>query len=212
MELRVKEICKEKGILFKDLAEKLGVTDVGLRKQVQGNPTIGTLEKIAEALGVDLVELFVHSTNYPYGVIRYKNKSYPIDSVESLRSVLSLVESDDFFTEEWFHSRKPYYMDFDIQANRAGLYNRDYKPLRENLGKDGMVDIDLSRLTHLLQKEIFEEIRDQSRTIKRGYFYDDNTDPLSQSESSVKNDYLRHYFKRIDILSRTCPDIALRIL
>ena len=49
MELRVKEICKEKGILFKDLAEKLGVTDVGLRKQVQGNPTIGTLEKIAEA-------------------------------------------------------------------------------------------------------------------------------------------------------------------
>ena len=48
MELRVKEICKEKGILFKDLAEKLGVTDVGLRKQVQGNPTIGTLEKIAQ--------------------------------------------------------------------------------------------------------------------------------------------------------------------
>lgn len=58
MELRVKEICKEKGILFKDLAEKLGVTDVGLRKQVQGNPTIGTLEKIAEALNVEFTELF----------------------------------------------------------------------------------------------------------------------------------------------------------
>lgn len=58
MDLRVKEICKERGILFKDLADKLGVTDVGLRKQVQGNPTIGTLEKIAEALDVDFMELF----------------------------------------------------------------------------------------------------------------------------------------------------------
>lgn len=58
MELRVKEICKEKGILFKDLADKLNVSDVGLRKQVQGNPTIGTLEKIAEALGVSFTELF----------------------------------------------------------------------------------------------------------------------------------------------------------
>ena len=63
MDLRVKEICKEKGILFKDLAEKLGVTDVGLRKQVQGNPTIGTLEKIAVALCVDVMELFTKDGN-----------------------------------------------------------------------------------------------------------------------------------------------------
>lgn len=212
MELRVKEICKEKGILFKDLAEKLGVTDVGLRKQVQGNPTIGTLEKIADALGVNFIELFVYSINYPYGVIRYKNKSYTIDSIESLRSILSIVESDELFTEEWFHSCKPYYMDFDIQANKAGLYNRDYKPLRDNLGKDGMIDIDLSRLTPLLQKKIFEEVRDQSGTTKRGYFYGVDTDPLLQSDSSKKTEFLNLYFNRIEFLSRTCPDVALRIL
>ena len=58
MELRVKDICKEKGILFKELAEKIGISDVGLRKQVQGNPSIKTLETIAEALGVSIVELF----------------------------------------------------------------------------------------------------------------------------------------------------------
>lgn len=212
MNLRVKEICKEKGILFKDLAEKLGVTDVGLRKQVQGNPTIGTLEKIAEALGVDFIELFVYSINYPYGIIRYKNKSYTIDSIESLRSILSIVESDDFFTEEWFHSSKPYYMDFDIQANKAGLYNRDYKPLGEKLGKDGMIYIDLSGLTSFLQEKIFEEVRDQSGTIKRGYFYGANTDPSLQSDTSKKTEFLSQYFKRIDFLSRTCPDIAVRIL
>ncbi len=58
MELRVKDICKEKGILFKELAERIGISDVGLRKQVQGNPSIKTLETIADALGVSVVELF----------------------------------------------------------------------------------------------------------------------------------------------------------
>ena len=52
MDFRIKELCKEKGLLFKELAQQLGITDVGLRQSLQGNPTIGTLEKIAVALGV----------------------------------------------------------------------------------------------------------------------------------------------------------------
>lgn len=59
MELKVKDICKEKGILFKELAERIGISDVGLRKQVQGNPSIKTLETIAAALGVEVWELLV---------------------------------------------------------------------------------------------------------------------------------------------------------
>jgi len=58
MELRVKDICREKNILFKELAERIGISDVALRKQVQGNPSIKTLETIADALGVPFVELF----------------------------------------------------------------------------------------------------------------------------------------------------------
>lgn len=58
MELRVKDICRKKNILFKDLAERIGISDVALRKQVQGNPSIKTLETIADALGVPFVELF----------------------------------------------------------------------------------------------------------------------------------------------------------
>ena len=58
MDLRIKELCKERGILFKDLAAKLGVTDVSLRTTIKGNPTIGSLEKIADALGVEVAELF----------------------------------------------------------------------------------------------------------------------------------------------------------
>jgi transcriptional regulator with XRE-family HTH domain len=58
MNFRIKEICKEKGILFKDLVARLGITDVGLRQSLQGNPTIGTLEKIAKVLDVEVTELF----------------------------------------------------------------------------------------------------------------------------------------------------------
>ena len=58
MDFRIKELCKEKGLLFKELAQQLGITDVGLRQSLQGNPTIGTLEKIAAVLGVSVPELF----------------------------------------------------------------------------------------------------------------------------------------------------------
>jgi len=58
MELRVKELLKEKGVMHKELAEKLGVTDIALRASLKGNPTIGTLEKVANVLGVSVPELF----------------------------------------------------------------------------------------------------------------------------------------------------------
>lgn len=58
MELRIKELLKEKGVMHKELAEKLGVTDIALRASLKGNPTIGTLEKVATALGVTVPELF----------------------------------------------------------------------------------------------------------------------------------------------------------
>lgn len=58
MYLRIKELLKEKGMLHKDLAATLGVTDIALRASLKGNPTVGTLEKVATALGVDVTELF----------------------------------------------------------------------------------------------------------------------------------------------------------
>ena len=48
---RIKEICRDKGITQKELAEKIGITAVGLAKAIAGNTTIGTLEKVADALG-----------------------------------------------------------------------------------------------------------------------------------------------------------------
>ena len=55
---RILELCKQKGITQKDLAEKIGMTPVGLAKAANGNPTFETLEKIADGLGVTVPELF----------------------------------------------------------------------------------------------------------------------------------------------------------
>ncbi len=56
---RIKELCKERGILVKDLAEKLGITSIGLSKSInQPYPQLQTLEKIASALGVEVSDLF----------------------------------------------------------------------------------------------------------------------------------------------------------
>lgn len=63
MKFRVKEICKEKGLLFKELAAKLGITQVALRNSLKRNCTIGTLERIAAALEVPVTDLFVQPTH-----------------------------------------------------------------------------------------------------------------------------------------------------
>lgn len=56
--LRIKEILKEKGVTQTELADKIGITQVGLNRMINGNPTAETLLKIAEALDVDIRELF----------------------------------------------------------------------------------------------------------------------------------------------------------
>ncbi len=61
MKLRIKEICKEKGITITSLAEALGVTQESMSRTINGNPTITTLDKIATALGVEVADLFEHS-------------------------------------------------------------------------------------------------------------------------------------------------------
>ena len=70
MDLRIKDICREQGIMLKDLAKQLGLTEVGLSKSINGNPTIGRLEEIANALGVPVTELFDKSSDEVVGAVR----------------------------------------------------------------------------------------------------------------------------------------------
>ena len=59
MVMRIKELIKEKGYTQKSFAEKLGMTTVGLSQIISGKPSYTTLEKIAEALNVEVWELLI---------------------------------------------------------------------------------------------------------------------------------------------------------
>lgn len=56
---RIKELIKEKGYTQEEFAELLGISRNGLYQIINGIPSGLSLVKIAEALGVELWELFV---------------------------------------------------------------------------------------------------------------------------------------------------------
>lgn len=58
MDLRIKEVCREKGISMTELSDRMNISKGALSQALNGNPTIGTIQKIADALGVTIVELF----------------------------------------------------------------------------------------------------------------------------------------------------------
>ena len=87
MDLRIKDICREQGIMLKDLAKQLGLTEVGLSKSINGNPTIGRLEEIANALGVPVTELFDKSSDKVVGAVRIGKDTHVINSKDDIKKL-----------------------------------------------------------------------------------------------------------------------------
>lgn len=71
--LRVQEICKEQGITMRDLADKMKVSYQALYASVSGNPTIGKIKEIADALGVDYLELLEEKREREF-YLKYKGE------------------------------------------------------------------------------------------------------------------------------------------
>jgi transcriptional regulator with XRE-family HTH domain len=92
MELRIKEICKEKGLLLKDLAEKIGIAKESLTRIIKGNPQLSTLENIAKTLDVEINDLFYKSNKEITGFIEYDNKVYKINNRNDLKNFMNKVE------------------------------------------------------------------------------------------------------------------------
>ena len=83
MKLRVKEICKAKGVTMEKVAIDIGIHPNTLTRNINGNPTVETLERIASVLNVPINELFEPDSDL-YGVVLCKGVVYKIDSDKSL--------------------------------------------------------------------------------------------------------------------------------
>ena len=66
---KIKELLKEKGMSQKELAEKLGMTEVGVSKIVNGTSTKETMKKIANILGVKVEDLY-----YKDNMVKYRGE------------------------------------------------------------------------------------------------------------------------------------------
>lgn len=58
MSLRIKEVIKEKGLTVQEVADKMGINRVGLSNHINGNPSVEILQRIADALDVNITDLF----------------------------------------------------------------------------------------------------------------------------------------------------------
>ncbi|PWM11200.1 MAG: XRE family transcriptional regulator [Flavobacteriales bacterium] len=92
MELRVKEICKVKGVQMQELADRLNISRVTLTRNINGNPTIDTLEKIAEGLNVDVIELFAKKSGFT-AFIDYRGTLYRCDSIDELEGLIKRLKT-----------------------------------------------------------------------------------------------------------------------
>ena len=92
MELKVKDLIKQKGMTMQQFAEILGVTRDTLTRNINGNPTLETLERIANALEVDIAELFARNTpsTEVNGYVKVKGNLYEVHSFEDLRKLFEL--------------------------------------------------------------------------------------------------------------------------
>ena len=89
MEIRLKEVCKAKGITLSQIADKLDISRETLSRSVNGNISLNRLNEIAEILGVQVTELI--SVSQVFGLVDYNGKTYRIQSVNDLEKLLEEV-------------------------------------------------------------------------------------------------------------------------
>lgn len=93
MALRIKELCKEKHITMKDIADKIGINHITLSQSLNGNPTLSRLQEVADILGVDVSELFETPVKESvYGCLYVNGKPVLVNTKEDIIRVLNSIQ------------------------------------------------------------------------------------------------------------------------
>lgn len=58
MGLNIKKAIFSRGLEVREVAAKMGITPIGLSKHINGNPSVDVLNRIADAIGCNVVDLF----------------------------------------------------------------------------------------------------------------------------------------------------------
>ena len=89
MEIRLKEVCKAKGITLAQIADKLDISRETLSRSVNGNISLNRLNEIADILEVQVTDLI--SVSQVFGLVDYNGKTYRVQSVQHLEKLLEEI-------------------------------------------------------------------------------------------------------------------------
>ena len=84
---KVKELCREKGMTIKQLAEKMDIAPESLSRAINGNPQLSTIRKIAEALDVSVTNLFDRSDDELRAIVVCDGKTYTATTKQELKAI-----------------------------------------------------------------------------------------------------------------------------
>lgn len=102
---KIKELLKEKGMSQKELAEKLGMTEVGVSKMVNGTTSKSTMKKVADILGVEVGDLYSEDRVVKFrGVLDLNGIEIPcyvlsdgtrVISGNAMQKALNMIDEDE---------------------------------------------------------------------------------------------------------------------
>ena len=89
----IRETLKEKGISVKELSVRMGVSSSAISQLLANpNPSIQQLERVANVIGVDMMDLFAQDYNYINGYFETEGVIYPVKNREQFMGVYENVD------------------------------------------------------------------------------------------------------------------------
>jgi transcriptional regulator with XRE-family HTH domain len=88
---KVKELCKNKGITIKELAEKMDIAPESLSRAINGNPQLSTIRKIAETLGVSVTDLFDSSEDELLAIVVCAGETHTATTKVELKKIVDAL-------------------------------------------------------------------------------------------------------------------------
>lgn len=146
MELRIKEILKEKGLSIRDVADRMGMDASNLNSSLKkGNPKLSTLVDIANAIGCDITELFKPNTETASAP---KGGSQPLVLIDG--EAYRLTKAKDVV-------KLPVYTDYaELRSNLKGFVQRAEKYDRKHYGYEYGSDEDKETFCLMGMVEAYE--------------------------------------------------------
>lgn len=92
---KVKELCRQRGIQLKDLAQKMGIAPESLSRAINGNPQLSTITSIADNLGISISELFAVKEQIPLNaIIVCRDKTHTAQTLSELKLLVNEIERE----------------------------------------------------------------------------------------------------------------------